>query len=151
MIPVEWVAGFVEGEGTFTMHGHYNNTTRKGQKVYYKTVVPTFQVSQKERQPLDLIERFFTPKGVRGRVWHRNNRWGGAFEYRVLGRKNCELVASILRPHMHSDRKRGQLDQWLLDIASLTNSPSDDNIIGIWGSPPGSSASVLDRASKLVL
>jgi hypothetical protein len=134
LVPVEWMAGFVEGEGTFTMHSHQNHTTVKGERWYYKTVVPTFQVAQKERQPLDLIEAFFTSHGVRGKVSFRTNPHGGAHEYRSLGRYNCELIASILMDHMHSDRKIGQMMQWLQNIEELTNSPSAENLIRRIGS-----------------
>ena len=116
MVPVEWVAGFVEGEGSFTSHANYNHTTRNGDPIYYRTYVPTFQVAQKEAQPLYLIAEFFATKGVRGKVVHRNNNTGGAHEYRVIGAKNCLLVASILYDHMYSDRKRRQLEDWVQTI-----------------------------------
>jgi len=116
VVPVEWVAGFVEGEGTFTRHAHWNHTTKDGQTVYYRTYVPTFQVSQKEEQPLLLIAEFFTSQGVRGRTWHRNNQYGGAYEYRSLGAKNCLRIAETLYDHMHSDRKKTQLETWIRTI-----------------------------------
>ena len=116
MVPVEWVAGFVEGEGTFTKHANYNHTTRNGVPIYYRTFVPTFQVSQKEAQPLDLIASFFAEKGVRGKVVFRTNASGGAHEYRVIGAKNCLLVASSLYDHMHSERKKLQLRDWVTEI-----------------------------------
>jgi hypothetical protein len=135
LVPVAWVAGFVEGEGTFTCHQHHNNTTRGGKRVYYASYVPTFQVSQKERQPLDLIASFFESKGVRGRVWFRSNKYGGAFEYRSLGLKNGKIIFEVLQPHMHSLRKLAQMQKWIERAEAETNHPTDANIISLWPKP----------------
>ncbi len=124
MLPVEWIAGFSEGEATWTIHQHWNHTTKAGEPVYYKIPMLTFQVSQKERQPLDLIEVFFTFYGVKGKVYIRNNNHGGAFEYRTVGCANVHKVSRLLAPHMHSERKIKQMFSNLLSCSGTKCSPN---------------------------
>lgn len=112
LVPVEWIAGFAEGEGTWTIHSHWNHTTVKGEFAYYKIPMLTFQVSQKERQPLDLIASFFADKDIVGKVYERKSGLG-SFEWRTVGCANVHKVSKLLEPYMFSNRKRAQMFECL--------------------------------------
>jgi hypothetical protein len=119
---LDWIAGFTEGEGTFTFHQHYNNTTVNGERVYYFNPMPTFQISQKHREVLDEICAYFEEKGIHGKVYHRNYTKGngeGAWEYRVVGKDNCLKVAKLLTPFMHVPHKIKQAEGWIRKILMI--------------------------------
>lgn len=90
-LPVEWVAGFVEGEGYFGWNGSGYRMT----------------VSQKETQPLELIQQFFLSHGIESRIYqHKKTLCHTLY---VSGRVRCRKIRDLLLPHMHSERKRAQL------------------------------------------
>ena len=106
MLRDDWVVGFTEGEGTFTVHAHWNHTTRDGVSVRYKIDSPTFQVSQKLREVCDGFREFF---GF-GRVDYRAN--SDSWEYRVIGYKNCRKVALFFEGRLVLQKRREQFNSW---------------------------------------
>src|SRR5215469_15661162 len=103
MITIEWLAGFAEGEGCWTVHQHYNHTSKNGQRVYYKQMMLTFSIGQKERQVLDLIPPLLEAHGVHSKVYPKAQHY--AYELRVVGCANVHKLTELVLPYMHSQKK----------------------------------------------
>lgn len=86
-ISVEWIAGFIEGEGYFG-HGSTNGCIR-------------ISVAQMDRTPLDEIDQFFTALGVKGRVYFHKNTGRGIYMYQT----------QTLLPHLRTPKKLAQIEE----------------------------------------
>jgi hypothetical protein len=94
----DWVAGFVEGEGTFS-----------GSMRAYDYFQPNFSVYQKDRIVLELVQAFFQANGIEGKIYLGTNN---CHTYNVSGKARCRKVYELLRPHMHAPVKIAQAEAW---------------------------------------
>ena len=120
MLNADWVVGFTEGEGTFTVHAHWNHTTRDGMTVQYRIDSPTFQVAQKGREVCDLLVEFFGFGFVNYRA--QSDSW----EYRVIGYEKCRRIALFFRGRLVLEKRRLQFDKWCT-MGLLDDSKFDSN------------------------
>jgi len=103
---LDWIVGFAEGEGTFV---HCVGNAQSWKKH------PIFAISQKEAQPLYLIAEALKAYGIHGKVYDYEES-SGASKYVVSNVQGCRRVAELFHPLMHSERKKKQLEDWLMQI-----------------------------------
>lgn len=103
-LSLDWVVGFVEGEGCFT---HMRQTPKSNSKLRECKVYPSFSVSQKDRPILDQLKAFF---GFGSVCLHRGKYPTHLFS--VGGHKRCSLVASVVNNRLRVPYKREQFYSW---------------------------------------
>jgi hypothetical protein len=119
-INLDWLVGFIEGEGCFTCLSKFNNTTFQGKRWYYKKYQPQFLIAQKGRQVLDKIVKFLSKYKVKARVWLKQTGKDN-YELRVCGYDNCLKIINLLEGRFQVDYKREQFEKWKLKINENKN------------------------------
>jgi len=115
MLTKNWIIGFTDGDGCFTIHQNWNNTTKNGKRILYKQKRPTFSIAQGEKEILKKIRNYFTKLGVYGRVWLKKIGTTN-YEYRTVGYKNCKIIANFFRGKLHTKNKIKRFKKWDLII-----------------------------------
>lgn len=92
----DWVIGFTEGEGCF------------GIRLSRGKTVATFCITQKEREILEEIKRFFRF----GRVYYRLGIW----RYYVLRYKDQLYLKDFFEGRLRSEKKRIQFERWKITL-----------------------------------
>jgi len=101
MLDVQWAAGFIEGEGSFSGSWRPKPNNRE----YFQ---PTFCVAQKDRQIIDELVELFEVHQIRVYVTFSGSVW----RLIVNNFISCMNVYNLLRPYMHVQYKINQIELW---------------------------------------
>lgn len=100
MITVEWLAGFVEGEGTFSGSQRTAN--------YFQ---PNFSLYQKDPVVLTSVQKFLLTHGIPSRLYTPAGT--GCPTLSINKISDCQALYALLRPHMNAPVKIAQADKWI--------------------------------------
>jgi hypothetical protein len=102
-LTMEWVTGFIEGEGCFSIFTH------KDRKKGYEKPQCKIVISQKERYILEQINKFL---GEWGYIRLHRNKTGGCYSLQLSKHTKLREVAPIIGRMLKSLKKRQQFDVW---------------------------------------
>jgi hypothetical protein len=88
----QWVVGFTDGEGCF----HFAVYKRYRNGKHYKAIFPIFSISQKRKEPLELIQKFF---GVGKVTAFRERGHYLRYDYEVDNYKNCKIIRKFFETY----------------------------------------------------
>ena len=96
---LDWVVGFIEGEGTFSGAMHT--------KTHWQ---PNFSVYQDDRDVLERVQEFFADLDIIGGVYKSGarNNW----KYSIQRKDECRKLYALIRPRMQIGIKIAQIDIW---------------------------------------
>ena len=104
--PVEWVAGFIEGEGCFFIAGH---TTK-------------FVLTQSNVAVLELVQVWLLSQGIDSKLIEiENKKKQGCNQLYFYSKWKCKKLYDLIRPHMHHPDKIAQIERWA-EHCNYTNS-----------------------------
>jgi 7-cyano-7-deazaguanine synthase in queuosine biosynthesis len=106
----EWVRGFFEGEGCFTYSNYkqimYHKKTKKRIGTCAPKTVPFVVITQKEREILEDIKRFFFGRGT---IYPTHNKTCHSYK---LQHQDCRLVMDLMRGNFKTKHKEVQFNAW---------------------------------------
>lgn len=112
-LPIEWVTGFIEGEGSFT------GTVDKR----WDRFAPRVVVYQNNEDILRQVQDFFLQYGLQFKLAFKEQskssfRTDVAYIHYlyIAGSQRCIAVYDLIRPHMHHPDKIIQADTWRAKI-----------------------------------
>lgn len=99
MLPIEWVAGFIEGEGSFTGSQRTKN--------YFQ---PNFSLYQKDEAILLKVQAFLASHEIDSQIYVGTNK---CYTLSINAIWRCRMLYELIRPHMHAPIKIAQADTWI--------------------------------------
>lgn len=93
---IHWLAGFVDGEGTFATKLNDKN---------YPIGFLSFSVAQKEKEIIKYIQQQFRF----GKVYRQKT---GVFTFNATGYAQCRVLYDYLKPYIRTQNKLKQLKLW---------------------------------------
>ena len=121
-----WIAGFTDGEGSFTMG--ISLVHRSNAKHFCVRVTPCFTISQKDRRILDKIKAFFG-FGTVYKSYSASNKTD-YFVYRVFNKHDCNAIVQFFRSYS-LQLKQNDFEIWSTAVHIITaeNHFRDDEIV----------------------
>lgn len=98
MLPLDWIVGFIEGEGTFSGSQRTPN--------YFQ---PNFTLYQNDRVILEKVQETLEAHGIVSRIYV-NQR--GCHGLQVNSIAICRELYKLIRPLMHAPYKIEQIEAW---------------------------------------
>ena len=109
LIGVDWLTGFIEGEGWFSRQSY---KLKSGEKKYY----PTFAICQAERNIIQQIHDFFGCGSIRKETY-KGKGFNGLSKKEIwtfkLSGKDCSLVYNLLKDRVKTTNKSFQFKEWV--------------------------------------
>lgn len=102
-MPVEyidaWAAGFIDGEGSFTIAKHFNGEHN------YK---PSLQVSQTKIEPLELLQEHFKMGSIY-ELPRKTTKWNICWRWSVHSASSLKLIIPRLLPFLIVKREEAEI------------------------------------------
>jgi len=97
-ITIEYIAGFVDGEGSFSIHKTGNNQ-----------IQPRFGVYNTNKKVLLLIKEFFSTPLTLSTIKHRNDKWKTLYRLDSHTIDGATSVARLLEPYLIIKKEHAKL------------------------------------------
>lgn len=102
MLPLDWIVGFIEGEGTFSGSQRTAN--------YFQ---PNFTLYQNDRVILEKVQETFRAHNIESKIYV-NQR--GCHGLQINSIRICRDLYDLIRPLMHAPEKIKQIDAWIIKL-----------------------------------
>lgn len=97
-LTLEYIAGFVDGEGTIAIGKHKKGTYR-----------PIFSISNTDLQILKDIRKYFSITTKLSIKRHKKANWKPCYDLRVNGIDECKSIAMLLEPYLRIKKEQAQI------------------------------------------
>ena len=100
-LTLDWIAGFIEGEGGFSC-----SVNKRG------SILTELHIAQNSPEMLLAIQDFFNERGISGKVYPVAKDSTGVptcYVYKIFRQHHFLVAAKLLTPHLRSTSKRVQL------------------------------------------
>jgi len=123
---LDWLLGFIEGEGCFSIGFHTGAST-----TYAVLVSPHFSMSQKFNGALEEIQNFFHSRDIACPI---NASRTENFVMSINGISGCQKLAELLAPLKWHTRKRDDFETWLkcIEIIKRGEHLTKDGVLKLW-------------------
>ncbi len=111
-----WIRAFFEAEGCFTSGNYkqiqYNRSTGKRIGICKPTKVPYVIISQKDKNLLEEIKKFFYGRGT----IYMNKKGCGDYK---LQHQDCRLMIDLMKDNFKTKHKKEQFDKWYIKFKDM--------------------------------
>jgi hypothetical protein len=115
IVDIAWAAGFIDGEGHFSLRAVRNESRRNGVRFYPRVIV-----GQTKREPLDRLASLFQGAIRLRRQGHPG--WRPVWEWSIAGGRRLRVVLPLLSPHLSV--KREECDVLLEFVRRMADGPA---------------------------